>query len=130
VVAAENLRNEESRRHGGSAREPGSYRLAVDAARLLSGQSLGLDIDSLKPTSILVVETADIPRLKHLSLYAVSFDTAFTLDAAPGTGDISDFNLFHADWDPAPFGHVDPNALPDANGAAIGADSIILRQDQ
>jgi len=127
VVAAQNLRNEQATRHGGSQSEPGSYQLATDAVRILAGQTLGLDINPLEPTSILEVETPDVPKVKQLSIYAVSFDTSLYFDAARSVGDINDFALFHADWDPAPFGHVDPTNLPAPIGEAIVSDNISLR---
>lgn len=124
VVAAENRRNEQSRRHGGSASEPGSYQLATDALRLLAGQRLGLDITPLEPASIVQVETSDIPKIKQLSIYAVTFDTRLPFVTAPVLAQINAFDSFHADWDPAPFGHVS-TPLPD-DGPAIGADNIPL----
>ena len=129
VVASENLRNEEATRHGGTTAEVGSYQLAVDAVRLLAGQSLGLDIDALEPTSILPLEVSDLPKLRQVSLYAVSFDTGLYFDIEPSPGDLTDFTTFHADWDPAPYGHVDPAHLPAPDGEAIATDIITLPQD-
>jgi phage gp37-like protein len=129
VVAAKNLRNEESQRHGGSDAEPGSYQLAVDAVRLLSGQSLGLDIDALEPTSILPLDVSDLPKLSQTSLYAVSFDTGLYFDTAPSVGDLNDFVTFHADWDPAPYGSVDRDDLPAPEGPGRVFDTVTLKQD-
>jgi len=123
VVAAENLRNEQARRHGGSASEPGSYQLAVDALQILASQTLGLDIRALEPSSILPVETADIPKVKQLSIYAVSFDTAIDFATPPGK-ELGDFNRLHINWDPAPYGHVDRDQPLPQDAAAIASDSI------
>lgn len=128
VVAAQNLRNEAARRLGGSASEPGSYQLATDALQILADQSLGLDIDAFTAASILAVETPDIPKLRQISIYAVSFDTAIYFDAAPIAANIADFEAFHTNWDPAPFGHVDRDALPD-DAAAVASDNVLLPQE-
>jgi len=126
VVAAENLRNEQSRRQGGSPSEPGSYQLAIDALSVLADQTLGLDIDALKGASIAHVETSDIPKLRQISIYAVNFETALYYDTAPVVSGIADFVTFHADWDPAPYGHLDPANLPDDAHAIAGADNVTL----
>jgi phage gp37-like protein len=126
VVAAQNLRNEAARRLGGSASEPGSYQMAEDAVRLLQDQTLGLDIDTFQAASILPVETSDIPKIKQMSLYAVSFETALYYDTDAFPGDISPFNTFHADWDPAPYGRV-TGPLPD-DGPASAVDHVTLEQ--
>ncbi len=129
VVAAENIRNEQARRQGGSASEPGSYQLATDALQLLGNQKLGLDIDPLEPLSIQAVETSDIPSLRQISIYAVSFETALYYDTLPTvTGALNPFATFHANWDPAPGGHVNPAALPD-DADAVATDNIQLPQD-
>lgn len=137
VVAAENARNEQSRRHGGSESEPGSYQMAMDAVRILSSQSLGLGIDSLEPVSIVPVDTSDIPSKKLLSLYAVSFDTGWTEDVMPDVrgDDLAPFVTLHANWDPAPYGHVD--ADPETDGVqipddthAVGTDHLTLQEPE
>jgi phage gp37-like protein len=132
VVAAENLRNEQARRHGGSPSEPGSYQLAQDALRILGDQSLGLDIDAFRPASILPVETSDIPKLRQISMYAVTFETALYYDTAPIAADIDDFRTFRANWDPYPGGHVDADRgaeggveIPD-DAHAIATDVVTL----
>ena len=125
VVAAENKRNEAARRQGGSPKEVGSYQMAQDALVLLGGSSLGLDIDVLRPTTLLPVETGDIPKLRQVSIYAVTFETALYFDVA---GPVDPFVTFHANWDPWPYGHVDPDNLPD-DGPAIGTDHVILAQE-
>jgi hypothetical protein len=80
--------------------------------------------------SILPVETADIPKMRQISMYAVTFDTAIYLDVMPNVNgtDFNPFVTFHADWDPAPYGHVNPTELPD-DAPAIGVDNINLPQD-
>jgi phage gp37-like protein len=137
VVAAKNVRNEESRRHGGSPSEVGSYQMACDMARLLADQTLGLDIDALQPVSMQMVDVADIPTLKQISMYSVGFETGFYLDAMANVSPaeaLAAFKIFHANWDPAPFGHVDADPttpgvqIPD-DVHAVGSDSIILDQD-
>ncbi len=128
VVAAQSARNEQARRHGGSPSEPGSYQLAQDAGRLLHGHTLGLPIDSLVLSSILPVEMPGDAKLRQVSMYAVTFETGFDLEATTGLSDIADFKTFHADWDPAPFGHVDPDDIPDPVTPPAGADQVELPQ--
>ncbi|MGI8839762.1 MAG: phage protein Gp37 [Caulobacteraceae bacterium] len=127
VVGAENVRNEQSRRLGGSASEPGSYQLAEDALQIMGDQTFGLDIDAFEPTSVLPVENADIPALRQISLYAATFATALYYDRAPLSGDVADFVTFHANWDPAPYGHVD--ADPAAPGVQIPDDPHAVATD-
>lgn len=124
VVAAQNARNEQSRRLGGSASEPGAYQLAEDALQVMGDQTFGLDIDALEPTSVLPVENSDIPALRQVSLYAATFATALYYDRAPLGGDVADFVTFHANWDPAPYGHVGDQLPDDAH--AIATDNITL----
>jgi phage gp37-like protein len=134
VVAAENLRNEQARRHGGTAEEPGSYQLAGDVARLFGDQRFGLDINAFEPMSIEVVDATDIPKAREISMYAVSFATSLYFDSMPDLTGPNDFRLFHANWDPAPYGHVDADLetpgvqIPDDVHAA-GTDNIHLHQD-
>lgn len=135
VVAAKNVRNESSRRLGGAPGEVGSYQLAIDALTILGDQRLGLDIDPFRPESIVHVETGDIKGAKQISAYAVSFATGLYYDTLNEAEDITDFNSIHANWDPAPFGHVDadPNTpgvqIPD-DVHAIGTDHVNLRETQ
>lgn len=136
VVAAQNLRNEQARRHGGTAAEPGSYQLAKDVLRLLGDQTFGLDVLPFLPVSILPVETHDIPKLAQISMYAVSFETTLYFETQPnvaGAPDAAPLQRLHANWDPAPYGHVDADAatagvqIPD-DPHAIVTSNVELEQ--
>lgn len=129
VVAAESARNETARRHGGKnaagqpiPSEPGSYQLIVDAIGVLAYSSLGLDIDILLPGAIREVRRTALMKQRNVSLYAVEFSTAFTvqlvLDAAADAP--VPFTDFHVNWDIPPFGNVDGD--PDTAGVQIPAD--------
>lgn len=121
VVAAQNLRNEQSRRHGAGAAEVGSYQLMLDVAGLIHGQRLGLDIGTLQLGPCRSVRPTPTIVERQLSLYALEFTTLMPIEVArfPATA-IDDFSTFHANWDLAPFGGVD--ADPEAAGVQIPAD--------
>lgn len=123
VVAAENLRNERASRHGGPRpTEPGSYSLMLDAAGLLSGEDLGLDIDRLRFVEARSVRPARALAERKVSMWALLFRTAIPIakldpDAMPP----GDFRIFHANWDIEPFGTVDGD--PDCPGVQLPADA-------
>lgn len=116
VVAAQNLRNEETTRHGDGAKA-GSYQLAVDAIRVLSGSDLGLPL--VEPVAIggaRLVSRSDQMARQGLSLMAIELDCR----AAFGVfdEDLGEFRTLHVDWDAPPFGNVTPPlpaAAPDAS---------------
>ena len=121
VVAAKNIRNETATRHGGPDQmaEPGSYQLAIDASRILSGHSLGGILS--KPVAVqsmrLVARTPEM-RTQGLSLMAIELRCDFALGVLdPPEGSVGDFSRFHVDWDVPPLGNVAaplPAASPDA----------------
>ncbi|HUO23122.1 MAG TPA: phage protein Gp37 [Caulobacteraceae bacterium] len=133
VAAAENKRNERSRRFGGTESEVGTYQMAQDIVALLGDQTLGLDIDALAPVSIEPVETSDIPKLKQISMLAVTFATALYFETEQMPTDAFPFKTIHANWDPAPYGHVDADPvkpgvqIPD-DAHAIATDIVNLPQ--
>lgn len=114
VVAAENLRNEQAQRHGGAAGEVGSYQLLMDAAALLQGQRLGLDMAALEFGPCRSVRPTEAIRQRKLSVFALELTTVLPISASafPAPA-LDDFETFHADWDVRPFGGIDANpALP------------------
>lgn len=128
VVAAENKRNETSTRHGGPADaplpEPGSYQLLMDAAAILSGSTLGIDIDALAPGAVRTVRPFDALKKRNVSMLAIMFTTAFEISAIEGDLDLADFETFHLDWDVAPFGVGKAGAIdgdPDEDGVQLPA---------
>jgi phage gp37-like protein len=130
VVAAENIRNETARRHGGKRSdgtphpaEPGSYQLMLDAVALLAWSDLGLPLNA--PLSVgaarLVRTPAQIAK-RNVSMYAIALATEFDV---PSVVDVADapvpFTAFHVNWDIPPFGNVD--AAPGTPGVQIPADA-------
>lgn len=122
VVAAENLRNEQATRHGGGrATEPGSYQLMLDAAGLLIGQDFDLDIDRLKLVEARSVRPLTALKERKVSMWALLFRTNMPILALdPDADPLGDFDVFHANWDVAPFGNVDGDA--DTPGVQLPAD--------
>jgi phage gp37-like protein len=139
VVGAENLRDEQSTRHGGaSAAEVGSYRLATDAVRLLSGNPLGLGIQGLQPKRLLLVRPSALLIERKVSLIAIQFETSFTLSPLDPDFAVGDFERLHLDWDVPPFGGIDGDPgepgiqlpAPEAGpGRADASDHLILPQE-
>lgn len=116
VVAAQNLRNEKSQRQGATAAEVGSYQLMIDAAALLHGQRLGLDIQALKLGASRSIRLSQTITERQLSVFALEFTTLLPIDVARfPVREIGDFSTFHADWDVQPFGQaaLDPTDATD-----------------
>lgn len=112
VVAAQNLRSEAAARQGGVdvSIEPGAYRLAEDASRLLSGSMLGLDL--VHPVSVNgmrpIARTTAMAK-NNLSLMAIELTCGIALGTRAAAGQpIGDFQQLHADWDVPPHGNVEP----------------------
>lgn len=142
VVAAESLRNEEASRHGHTAENgkltPGSYQLALDALRLLSGNPLGLDIQALQPKALRLVRPSALMLERRASLIALQFETSFILSPLDPSADLGDFERLHLDWDLPPFGGVDGDIDADGiqlpapatgPGSADASDTIELPQE-
>ncbi|MDF0377694.1 DUF1834 family protein [Methylophilus sp. YYY-1] len=74
-VAARNLRNEQSTRHG-SPGEVGTYQLLSDVRTLLMRQDFGLAIEHLKPGAVRTLYNTRI-RNAGLSVFSLEWSTAF-----------------------------------------------------
>lgn len=128
VVAAENIRNETARRHGGRGGEPGSYQLALDAISLLAYSDLGLpDISPLLPGAIRTIARPQALAERNCSLLAVAFTTDFPVPLVTDlTGEEPvPFTDFHVNWDVQPF-NVEPPLPADADADAT--DHVELPQ--
>ncbi len=128
IVMAENVRQGETpSRHGGPdpSKEPGSYRLAMDAAALLHGRDFGLPIDSISIGALRFVQRLPAWGERKVSMLALELITGFSQQALPGGPGseelLDDFATFHANWDIPPFGNVD--ADEDEPGVQIPADA-------
>lgn len=131
VVAAQNLRNEQARRHGAGEAEVGSYQLMLDVAGLIHGQRLGLDIGPLQLGPCRSVRPTATILERQLSLYALEFTTLMPIEVArfPAAA-LDDFTTFNADWDVPAFGNVstDLPAPAEGEGAADATDTVELPQ--
>ena len=108
IVMAENMRNEEATRHGGTASEPGSYQMALDVAGLLGGHNLGLDISSLKVGALQFVNRPEAALKRKCSMLGVEFTTTFAAPDSPMlSSGLTDFESFHVNWELPPHGRVD-----------------------
>lgn len=124
VVAAKNLRNEKAQRHGAAATEVGSYQLLIDAAGLIHGQRLGLDIGALQLGPCRSVRPTETIRENQLSVFALEFSTQLPIEVGlGGSGPIDDFTTFHANWDVPPFAEI--SAVP-ADDQADATDHLEL----
>lgn len=133
VVAAENARNEKSTRLGGTAAEVGSYQMAIDAAGLLAGQTLGLQISPLTIGALTSLFTGLDKDRRKVSLFALALSTECLVEALPD-GDLTDFATFHVNWDVPPHGGIDADPaeagvqLPD-DAHADATSHIVLPQE-
>lgn len=117
--------DEAANRHGGPnpATEPGSYRLALGAAAVLSGQMLGLDLVS----PIKVGNCQPLPRSKamadlFLSVHGLVLSCRFPI-AIVGEGDPDQLLALHANWDIPLLGAPVPiDADPVAPGVQLADD--------
>lgn len=130
VVAGQNLRNEQAARHGGpdAQVEPGSYQLATDAARILSGNWLEESgVPLVRPIMVAglrLVQRTPMMAQNNLSLVAVELRCTFPLGEWPRRDD-GDFARLHADWDVPPIGNV---AAPLPAARADARDDIVVPQ--
>ena len=129
VVAAQNLRNEQARRHGAGAAEVGSYQLMLDVAGLIHGQHLGLDIGRLELGPCRSVRPTQIILERQLSLYALEFTTRMPIAVSgfPAPA-LDDFEPFNVNWDVPPFGGVDGD--DEAEGVQLPADETADATDR
>lgn len=113
VVMAENARNETATRHGGPIEaEPGSYQMAEDAAALLAGRSLGLDIGAIKVGSLNIVSRLKALQERKVSMLALELTTdVLATDGSFGEEPLDDFAAFHANWDIPPHGGIDADLV-------------------
>lgn len=130
VLAAQNLRNESASRHGGPAgqSEPGSYQLAEDAARILSGNWLADEpgVSLIRPISVAgirLVQRTEMMAKNNLSLMAVELRCTFPIGQF--AEEAIDLQKLHVDWDVPPIGNVAP-PLPAARADA--RDDITVPQ--
>ncbi|CAL4866730.1 hypothetical protein MMA231_00974 [Asticcacaulis sp. MM231] len=109
VVAAKNLRNQREQRHGGTAGEVGSFQLVEDAAKLLLGQTLGLDIEGFDIGACQYAQLGELLRKKGLNMLALQLTTKWWVDRTyfNPADDIGDFETFAGDWDLPPVTGVD-----------------------
>lgn len=122
IVAAQNLRNETAQRHGATASEVGSYQLMLDAAALLHGQRLGLDMGPLQLGPCRSIRPTATIMERRLSLYALEFTTLLPIEVAGfPVAALDDFSTFHCNWDVPPIGGVDGDA--EAPGVQLPADA-------
>lgn len=109
VCAAQNLRSEQAARHG-TAGAVGSYQMVADVVGLLLGNDLGLDVGPLVLGQCQNLYTGQLQHELKVSLFAVSFTSTMTLDAAPAdvldNQPLADFADFHVGW-------IAPDASPD-----------------
>lgn len=126
ICCANSLRNEAAARQGAGS-GVGSYQMAQDVVRLLSGRTLDLSIDPIRPTAIqaLINDRAD---QQLASVYGVELTTAFNFDLAPNPATIDDFETFHANWDIPVHGNVDKNIPSD--DSADATDHITLETEE
>lgn len=122
ICCANNLRGEKDARHG-DGQTVGSYQLAQDMIRILTGQTLGLEIAPLAPKGIraMINDRADG---RMASVYAVDMDTSFTIEIAEDAEALDDFETLHNNWDVTPHGNVEL-PLP-ADDTADVTDHITL----
>ncbi len=108
VVASRSLRNETSTRHGGAdpAKEPGSYQLAIDAVRLLTGQTFGFLVKPIKIAGMRLVARTGELRTQGLSLMAIEIGCTVAAGQFVDPDATGEFEIFHADWDVPAFGNV------------------------
>lgn len=78
TVACQNLRSPGAARKAPTATEKGAYDVIRDVLRVLSGQTLGLEIGELKPTGVEPVESDS----SSVAQYAVMFETEVEFDMA------------------------------------------------
>lgn len=122
LVAAQNKRNEASRRQG-AVGDVGSYQMALDVRTLLANQTLGLNIEPLTPLKIRPFPLAKTDQ-HAVSILAVEFRTGYVLEGAqdaltatlPATlknnqallpalmeaAGVTDFKTAAVDWEPSP----------------------------
>ena len=124
VCAAGNLRNEAASRKGEN-NKPGSYQIALDAVKILSGQTFGLDIAELKPTNLRPLVN-DKAGTQLISVYGVDIETAFWTDILPDNASIDNFITFHANWDIPAHGNVETEIPSD--DTADATDHVTLEQ--
>lgn len=123
VVMAENLRNELATRQGDPAdpNKPGSYLLAEQSARLLSGKDLGLPIDAIRIGALRHVRSPEALKERQVSMMSIEVRTGFLITAIETPDQLDDFVTFHGNWDIPVLGNVD--AAPGAPGIQIPADA-------
>jgi phage gp37-like protein len=114
IVAAQNYRNEAATRHGAGAGEVGSYQMALDAAGLLFGEDLGLDIEGFQVAGLTPLYNWVADKGRRLSVLGLELRTRFPLPGSPQPEpSVGDFETFHVDWDMPPHGLADADPAPE-----------------
>ncbi len=131
VVMSENQRGEQATRHGdpvSPATKPGSYTLLTTAAAMLAGQTLGLEIDTVRIGASYPVRPPEALKERKVAFQAFEFTTSFALtDFANAMTDAAPYQTAHANWDIPPLGVVGDAGLPD-DARADATDNIQLEQ--
>lgn len=123
-IAHQQRRNTGAARSGatppGGTDHGGSYQIIDDVLALITGQTLGLDIDPWR-----LVRVASLTQRKDLSVYLIEIETSLLVDALPADAGIADLAQVWVDWD-IPGGLAAPATLPAEAGAADMQADIAL----
>lgn len=133
VVMSENQRGEEATRHGdpvSPATKPGSYQLLATAAALIAGQTLEIEIDTIRVGASFPVRPPEALKERKVAFQAFEFTTSFALtDLQNILADLAPYEVAHANWDIPPLGVVGSAGLPD-DARANATDHVELEQDE
>lgn len=125
---AKNLRNEAANRKG-AGDKVGSYQIADDMRHLFREHTFA-EFDS-EPVRVMGVRAVlnDKAAQQLASVYAVDLQLTVSVDYEPDTSGLSDFAVFHANWDIPPFREDIQSPLP-ADDKADATDHINLPQEE
>lgn len=125
ICCAKNLRSEQSARSGDSSKV-GSYKIVLDMAMLLMGQTFGLDIDPIVIEGFDPLSNDKADR-QLASIYGLNITTTFEIEGGVDPATLADFKTFHANWDLPP--HADIETPLPADDEADATDHITLETD-
>lgn len=100
ILGNQDRRNNESTRRGVGAK-PGSYQLVIDILKLISGETLGLEIEPIVPGRVRALANS-----KSLSIYSAEVSTKFVIEYELADADLDDFATLNTDWDVPTLGNV------------------------